>query len=195
MLHSFVFHVWVVNCYPTVWWLWFYLNVGCEFACHEKLWHTMKARGLQTQNRHDNWLFFTRAGYSRSLWHFERVSTFRNGWRMPQYAIISNTVHITEISAALAATADHSSTKHDTWEYVEYCFWLNAYCTDYRLRTTYLPNRLASCNWGAITKWLQNIKILYVGLVFFREVAGSLSKYNIKMYTMTTWPFRAKLKS
>lgn len=32
-------------------------------------------------------------------------------WGMPQYAIISNTVHITEICAALAATADHHAQK------------------------------------------------------------------------------------
>lgn len=52
---------------------------------------------------------------------------------MPPYAIIGNSIHITEICVALVGTADHDD-KKDNWKQQVHHFWLHTYCTHYMLR-------------------------------------------------------------
>lgn len=82
-------------------------------------WLTTETQRIQTQNHHDSGVIL----FIGWLWYFEHVSTVRNDWCMPGYATIGNTVHITEISAAQAATADHDAEKvhfWKTWKHMEH---------------------------------------------------------------------------
>ena len=77
-------------------------------------------QGDQTQNHLVHWLVL--------LNHADTECVSQKWLSVPRYAIISNTVHITETCAAPAATAAHEAEKvqWETWDYKESYFGLCA---------------------------------------------------------------------